>query len=174
MDKKINKVHLLFPQQQQSQAMALALNHQFSSLGKIPWEISVSDLRSYDVSTLYQQIDDSDLLIIASDRKTKAVEMGGVEDLTHHTFVNNSSFDDKILQALKYAKKHNKKTLFISLKAPYNLQKLEPYSDCILAAFNGDFYKNKENEEVGPVFSALASIISGAIVAQGKLPISIR
>ena len=172
--KKINKIHLLFPQQQQGEAMALALNHQFSSLGKTSKKISISDLTDYNVSTLHQQIDDSNLLIVASDSQKTAVEMGGVEDLSQHTFVDNGSFGDKTLQALKYAKKHKIKTLFISLKAPYHLQNLKPYADCILASFNGDFYEDKQNEEVGPVFSALASIISGAVVAQGNLPISIR
>ena len=168
----VHNVHILFPEQQQSDAMILALKQKLLA-ANINWQISSSNLADYQQQTLYKQIDNSDLLIVASDSQKTAVELGGVEDLMPLKSTAKVSFGDKTLQALKYAKKHQKKTLFITLKTPYNLAKFLPLADCVLTSFDGNLYQNKKGVLSGAAFDALAAIITGKLSATGTLPVTI-
>ncbi|PCI60212.1 MAG: glycosyl hydrolase family 3 [Gammaproteobacteria bacterium] len=173
--KNITTIHLLFPQQQQSKLMAEELKQQLLLLGKENISISISNLEDFNLMTLYQQIDNSDLLIVASDSQKTAVELGGIEDLSNKSkaFTNKASFGDKTLEALVYAKQQGKKTILVTLKAPYNLDKFRPLADYILASFDGNFYQKANGTLDGAAFAALAAIITGKIPATGKLPVSI-
>jgi len=180
---RVKNVHILFPEQAQSEAMKLALLNKLASLNNGMWHISTSNLEQFELNKLYQKIEQSDLLIVASDSQKTAVEMGGVEDLVQQLAKNNEKnhsnvqgkkrFADKTLTALKYAKAHHKSTIFISLKTPYNLDKFIEFSDCVLASFDGNFYQNSKGSFVGPAFDALSDIISGENKAVGNLPITI-
>jgi len=166
----IRRVHILFPQQQQSDAMTMALE-QYSD--QFPWQISSSSLENYDLDTLSQQIKKSDLLIVASDTQKTAVELGGVDNLAQKNSLISPDFGDNSIKALSFAKKHDKKTIFITLKTPYNLAKFLPLSDCVLTSFDGNLYQNKNNQLVGAAFEALAAVITGKFLPQGKLPVTI-
>jgi beta-N-acetylhexosaminidase len=166
----IHRVHILFPQQQQSDAMTMSLK-QYSD--QFSWQISSSSLEKFNLETLFQQIKKSDLLIVASDSQKTAVELGGVDDLAQKKFLIGSNFGGNSIKALSFAKKHHKKTIFITLKTPYNLAKFLPLSDCVLTSFDGNLYQNKNNQLVGAAFEALAAVIMGEFLPQGKLPVSI-
>ena len=179
----IKNVHVLFPEQGQSEAMKLALHNKLVSIGKNTWQISTSTLEQFELQKLYQQIEQSDLLIVASDSQKTAVELGGIEDLVEQLDKNRSSkgaqvhnknnFADKTLAALMYAKQHHKKTIFITLKSPYNIDKFTKFADCVLASFDGNFYENSKGDFIGAAYTALAKIISGDLKAKGHLPVSI-
>ena len=79
-------------------------------------------------------------------------------------------------QALQYAKNHGKKTIFISLLAPYDLPNYKDVADAMLAGY--DFYgylADDDNQGYyrGPSMPALARIIFGISHAKAKLPINI-
>jgi beta-N-acetylhexosaminidase len=78
-------------------------------------------------------------------------------------------------QALQYAKAQGKKTLFISLLAPYDLPNYKDVADVLLAGY--DFYgylgDATSGYNRGPSMPALTRIIFGISPPKGKLPINI-
>ncbi|MBA3662245.1 MAG: hypothetical protein H0W64_10975 [Gammaproteobacteria bacterium] len=78
-------------------------------------------------------------------------------------------------QALQYAKKQGKKTIFISLLAPYDLPNYKDVSDVMLAGYNFYGYLTDGNHGYyrGPSMQALTRIIFGISRAKAKLPINI-
>ena len=92
-------------------------------------------------------------------------------------FLKNDIVDDAFaLAALQYAKSKHKKTIFISLLAPYDLPNYASVSDAMLAGY--DYYgylKTDENHGYyrGPSMQALTRIIFGFSKAKAKLPVNI-
>ncbi len=169
----IKKVSLLFPKQLQSNAMKNALRLKLTALGKPAWQMSTASLEQFNEKTLFQKIDQSDLLIVASDSQQTAVELGGVDDLTDLLQMNKAHFGDNALKALSYARAAGKKTLFIALKAPYHLEKFRQYADRILVSFDGSVYLDASGNATGVAINALAAVILGGSLAKGKLPVSL-
>lgn len=89
--------------------------------------------------------------------------------------INQGSDAQFAYQALAYAKSKNKKTIFISLLAPYDLPNYKDVSDVMLAGY--DFYGylavGNKGYYRGPSMAALTRIIFGIAHAGGKLPIDI-
>ncbi len=177
---RVKKVHLVFPQQGQAQAMQLALQMQLASLHKLHWQFSISTLENFEQQSIHQHISASDLVIIASDdSKLNVVEMGGVEDLEQLKYKEsklesqNSKSKDKISQVLEYAANAHKKTILIAFKNPYDINKYRQFADWILASYDGNFYKNAQGNYTGAAFSALAEIITGQLSPQGILPVTL-
>lgn len=73
--------------------------------------------------------------------------------------------------ALSYAKNHGKKTIFISLLAPYDLPIYQYVSDAMLAGYNHYGYLNTFYR--GPSMPALTQIIFGITQPKAKLPINV-
>lgn len=180
----IKNVHIIFPEQGQSNAMKLALINKLASLGKSTWQITTSNLEHFELNKLYQQIDRSDLIIVATDNQKTSVEMGGVENFVQQLDKTRSStggevfsknnYAEKTLSALMYAKQYHKKTILITLKSPYKIAQFAQFSDCIFSSFNGNFYQNLQGNFIGPVFNTLSDIIAGELPAKGQLPVSIN
>lgn len=89
---------------------------------------------------------------------------------------NDLSEAQFIYQALQYAKDHGKKTIFISLLAPYDLPNYKDVADAMLAGY--DFYGYLSDDDTlgyyrGPSMPALTRIIFGISHAKAKLPINI-
>ncbi|MCF2947808.1 glycoside hydrolase family 3 protein [Paraglaciecola aquimarina] len=168
------KLHLVFPKEDQAKAMSYALNNISLKLGNQPWEITSSSLRDIDLLTTFEQIDDSDLVIVASDSQETAVELGQAVDVIAGQEINNKSNADLSLTILKYAKQNGLTSIFVSLKAPYQLDKFNQSADWVLASFDGKTYQALGSTgHTGPAFNSLAEIITGQIKATGNLPISI-
>ncbi|HEX4045415.1 MAG TPA: hypothetical protein VHZ76_07115, partial [Gammaproteobacteria bacterium] len=79
-------------------------------------------------------------------------------------------------QALQYAKAQGKKTVFLSLLAPYDLPSYRDVADVMLAGY--DMYGYLVNEHGqgyyrGPSMPALTRIIFGVSTAKAKLPIHV-
>lgn len=78
-------------------------------------------------------------------------------------------------QALQYAKNHGKKTIFISLLAPYDLPNFRSVSDAMLVSYDFYGYLVEGNKAYyrGPSMQALTRIIFGINSAQAKLPVNV-
>jgi beta-N-acetylhexosaminidase len=126
---------------------------------------------------MLEQLDNSELVIVANDSQKTAVELGQAGDLALATTVkksNDKSNADKALDVLAYAKQKQLATIYISLKAPYQLEQFTNTADWVLACFDGNAYQiTGSNEYTGAVFNGLTQIISGQINATGHLPITI-
>jgi beta-N-acetylhexosaminidase len=64
-------------------------------------------------------------------------------------------------------------SVFISLAAPYEAAVFAPYSDSVIAGYNGNTYTNMQALEVGVSCQALSRLIFGAFKPTGRLPINI-
>ncbi|GHE98614.1 glycoside hydrolase family 3 N-terminal domain-containing protein [Thalassotalea profundi] len=168
------KIHLVFPKQAQANAMSSALNNISAQLGNESWLITTSSLEEINLSTTFKEIDNSDLIIVASDNQETAVELGQAVDIVAGHVSRDMNNADLTLTVLKYAKEKRLNSVFISLQAPYNLAKFQQVADWVLASFDGKTYQMVgSKEETGAVYHSLAQIITGQRVAKGVLPISI-
>lgn len=103
----------------------------------------------------------------------------GNNDDNHYSLSKKNALNEASFayQVLVYAKSKGKKTIFISLLAPYDLPNYKDVSDVMLAGY--DFYGYLADVNVndgyyrGPSMSALTRIIFGINNAKGKLPINI-
>jgi len=167
----VSNVHIVFPKSTQSEAMAISLQKQLRNSNSKKWQISIANLENYSAVDFYKKINASDLVIVGSESQKTAVDLGGVEDLTSNN-KERVSFGDIAFKALNYSKNQNKKTIFVTLKTPYQLAGFEQVSDWILASFDGNSYiDNATGELKSPAFDALAEIITGKQEVEGNLPI---
>ena len=111
------------------------------------------------------------------------VEMGGMDDISQ--WLQRPSKAQQLalqIELLKIAKASNKATVFISLRTPYNVSQFAPYSDAVLASFSYnankvtyfDDYGRFITEYEGPIFNALADVLTGNKPATGTLPVTIE
>lgn len=166
-----SKLHVVFPTIEQSAAMA-----NYLSVASSKNKITQSSLALYDEETLFNAIASSDVVIVASDSQKSAVELGGAEDIAQNYQSKNKKAVESYnaLKILKYAKKQGKITVFISLKLPTELSSYRPYSDWILASFDGSTYIDSvTNKPVSPALSALAEVLLAKRKAVGTLPITL-
>lgn len=171
--KKINKVHIIFPKEHQSATLKQYLESHFSQNMQTPWQVTMSSFRHIDQEAMFAKIAENDFIIVASDSQKTAVDLGSVEDLTSE-IMNKEKLGERALTALKYAKEQGKTTLFVSLKLPSKLKNYYPYSDWILATFDGQcYFDDALDKYVGPTFDVLAEVILGKLKPEGQLPITL-
>ncbi|GEM_PF-53524 len=99
------------------------------------------------------------------------------ETLSLFSAQNASDLTDSqfAFQALQYAKSQKKKTIFLSLLAPYDLPNYKNVADVMLAGYNfyGYMTEGEKGYYRGPSMQALTRIIFGISSARAKLPINI-
>ncbi len=77
-------------------------------------------------------------------------------------------------QTLKYAKQQGKKTIFISLRAPYNLPSYKEVADAMLAVYNPGYLEGDgKSYYCGPMMPAVARVLFHMSKATGVLPVNI-
>ncbi|OHU93731.1 glycoside hydrolase family 3 protein [Pseudoalteromonas byunsanensis] len=174
VDIKVNsKVHIIMPDQRKCEAMRQALE----LYSKAPLQISCSSLQGFDPKIAHAAIKQADWVIGAhASPQQSAVEIGGMEDVSKlEEFALSRQEQPSALKALlKYAKKQQKQTLFISLRAPYEISQFSPYSDAVLASYAYNIDVDNSNRVAGPAFTALAQVILGQAQAHGTLPVTIK
>jgi len=169
-----NKVCIIFPTKSQSQALANEVLKMTNN------RFSVSDFDCADLSEeslLKVSIDKSTLLVVGVEDKKSAVDLGGVDDLNKIENKKNSSNCrvnslDVASQLLLEHKQRDGDSVFVSLKAPYNLSDYIKLATCSLASFDGSTYIDDTNQQTGPAFWALAQVLANNKTANGKLPIT--
>ncbi len=86
---------------------------------------------------------------------------------------NNPGYFDKsaVQRAMVFAKKLNKKVIYISLKAPYDVINYHGLADAILATYS--IYGSDNNNPRGLSLNAATEVIIGKLTPRGKLPVDI-
>ncbi len=74
-------------------------------------------------------------------------------------------------RALLFAKRENKKVVYLSLKAPYDVIDYDRQADAVLATYS--FYGSDGHNRRGLSLNAAAEIIIGRLPPRGKLPVNI-
>ncbi|WP_339726181.1 glycoside hydrolase family 3 protein [uncultured Paraglaciecola sp.] len=179
LSEKINKIHMYMPDKTKCMALTFALKSRNAELS-----ISCTSMASAVNSPLMDDANNADLIISAdiSPRQSMA-ELGGMDDINR--WQQRPSSDDqtaRLMSVTQQAKVLGKQTLFISLRAPYNVPEYAPFADAILATFAYNLHPNSYVDDYGRLvteysgtsFNAIADILTGNLMPTGKLPISIH
>ncbi|WP_226667684.1 glycoside hydrolase family 3 N-terminal domain-containing protein [Microbulbifer aggregans] len=120
----------------------------------------------------------ADLLIVASIVPAEsAVELGGVEDLARLKAAPKLPLDTLYRiyrQGLQAAREQGGKTVFVSMRSPYEAARFADVADVHLASFDYKAFIDVNREMHGPVYRALASALVSSTLPQGELPVTVR
>ncbi|SET24883.1 glycoside hydrolase family 3 N-terminal domain-containing protein [Thalassotalea agarivorans] len=119
------------------------------------------------------------LLIASISPNQSAAELGGMEDLKYLKEINMplAQKQTKIAQLLRQAKAAGKETLFVSLRAPYEMTHYAENADILIATFGYNAHTELDSKgnltAYGLSYSALARLLSGDIIASGSSPVTV-
>jgi len=159
---KIKQVVTVFNSQEQG----FALINGLKSCNALSEDV---EYRNTTLSDLVINEPKSTLLIIGIEDVKSVVDLGGVDDLIDVN--NNLVSGDVILQHLINQKEQGGQSVFICLKAPYNLDSYIHNANMALTTFDGSVYQDEQGNWRGAVFNAVAGVISQQLIPTGRLPI---
>ncbi|SFC71976.1 glycoside hydrolase family 3 protein [Pseudoalteromonas denitrificans] len=166
-------VHLIMPDKTKCLALSSMLQAQF----KKTLFVTHTNMQNFDITKAQHFIDNANIVIGAHIApKQSAAEMGGMDDLiTNKQRIENIANPKDVYDLLKFAKVHNKKTVFISLRTPYEIAQFNDVADISLATYAYNTHLDSHTHEIkSPIFSALAKVLSGHIKAKGYLPVTVK
>ncbi|MFC3031500.1 glycoside hydrolase family 3 protein [Pseudoalteromonas fenneropenaei] len=166
------RIHIIMPDTRK----CLALQQALSKLSPTQRHYSCTSLQAFAEPDAIAAIKAADIVIAAhASPLQSAVEIGGMEDvqlLQQHKL--NAQQQPLALKALlNTALDHKKPTIFISLRAPYEIAQFAPLSQAVLASYAYNVDVDTDQIVSGPAFSALAKVILGLASANGSLPVTI-
>ncbi|MFV8782058.1 glycoside hydrolase family 3 protein [Microbulbifer sp. SA54] len=119
----------------------------------------------------------ADLLIVASIVPAEsAVELGGVEDLARLSSVQKLPLDtlyEIYRTGLQAAREQGLKTVFVSMRSPYESALFADVADVHLASFDYKAFINANGELQGPIYRALAKTLVNKQLPKGQLPVTV-
>jgi beta-N-acetylhexosaminidase len=179
IDNKTQNIHLSMPDTPKCMAMTLALKTRLPNS-----TISCNSLAKEHNDADSDELAKADLLIVADITPDQSLaELGGMDDIqSWRQRAPKKHIMATQLAQLKTAKEQGKTTVFISLRAPYNVGLFSDYADLILASFSYNLNKRETLDQYGrltvqyqgPIYQALADVITGKITATGELPVTIE
>lgn len=194
------RIHILTPWLEQGAGIAIEIMR-LQQAGRLPLDITINFIKLADTNFENEKIavDSADVIIVGNST-TKSSPLtanrvgepafpfqktlvfpdmlgGDKKDYISANLLMTRNLSDAQLayQVLQYAHLSGKKTIFLSLLAPYDLPNYKDVSDAMLVGY--DFYGYLANGESGyyrgPSMQALTRVIFGISKAQAKLPINI-
>ena len=155
----------------------MALQQALQSISKHTLNYTCSSLQGFDPQQAHTDINKADVVIAGNATPNQsAVEIGGIDNLKNNPqFSLSNAQQPKALESLlKVAKKQNKNTVFISLRAPYDIAEFSDYAHAVLASYAYNIDHDKNDIVTGPAFTALAHVLLGKLPANGTLPVTIK
>ncbi len=114
-------------------------------------------------------INQCDILIIGNmlDRAKGLADAPGLSRQTTPVLSRKNS----VQEAMAFAKRRQKKVIYLSLKTPYDVVGYGDMADAVLATYS--FYGAKKGSSLATSLNAVAEIIIGKLPPRGKLPVNI-
>lgn len=171
--KSSSKVHIIMPDTRKCYALQQALIDNTDKL----ISFSCTSLQGYEPLSTLKEINEADIIIAANaSPKQSAVEVGGMDDLADNPEFAIAKADQSaaLESLLKQAKLAHKKTIFVSLRAPYDIAQFGKFSDAVLATYAYNIDVDTDEKIAGPAFTALAKVLLGKAPAKGQLPVTIN
>lgn len=168
-----SKVHIIMPDTRKCVALQQAIKAQNNTVNKF----TCTSLQGYEPTTTLKHINQADIIIAGNASPNQsAVEIGGMDDLADDPkfAISRADQGNALEELLKQAKLANKKTIFVSLRAPYDIAKYGQYGDAILATYAYNIDIDNDDKVAGPAFIALAKVLLGKAKAEGSLPVTIN
>ncbi|MGS2719311.1 beta-N-acetylhexosaminidase [Paraglaciecola aestuariivivens] len=179
IDQQVKHLHLSMPDTTKCMALTLALKTRLANT-----QISCSSLANQQTQTDNSDLAKAEVVIVADITPNQSLaELGGMDDIQHwRQRLPKKQQINQQLKLLKTAKAQGKTTVFISLRTPYNVGIFADYADIILASFsynlNQQQYIDSHGRLVtqyqGPIFEALAEVITAKRQATGQLPVTVE
>ncbi len=168
-----SKVHIIMPDTRKCYALQQALVDNTDKL----ISFSCTSLQGYEKLATLKEINEADIIIAANaSPKQSAVEVGGMDDLADNPEFAIAKADQSaaLESLLKQAKLAHKKTVFVSLRAPYDIAQFGKFGDAVLATYAYNIDVDTDEKIAGPAFTALAKVLLGKAPAKGQLPVTIN
>ena len=168
-----SKVHIIMPDTRK----CIALEQAIAASTQKPLQFSCTSLQGFEPTATLIAINDADIIIAGNASPNQsAVEIGGMDDLADNpAFALSKSEQGPALEKLlKQAKLRDKHTIFVSLRAPYDIATFGQYADAILATYAYNIDVDNNVKVAGPAFTALAKVLVGKATATGTLPVTIN
>lgn len=147
------------------------------------FRISLASLTEADVSVLDPESapervaqSPADVLIVASIVPGEsAVELGGMEDLAklHSRRLDLDTLYQSYRQSLQTARAHGSKTVFVSMRSPYESAQFQQLADVHLASFDYKAFIGPDHRLEGPIYRAIAQALVSDVLPQGQLPVTV-
>ncbi|ODS14883.1 glycoside hydrolase family 3 protein [Pseudoalteromonas tetraodonis] len=166
-------IHIIMPDTRKCMAIQQAI----IALSSHALVYSCSSLQGFDPVDAQRNINQADIIIAGNATPNQsAVEIGGMDDLADNPdFALNNAEQPKALESLlKMANKQQIPTVFISLRAPYDIAQFGDSADAVLASYAYNIDVDKNEQVSGPAFTALAKVLLGQAPAKGSLPVTIK
>ena len=171
--KNAQRLHIIMPDTRKCMAMQQAIE----TISEQVFTYTCSSLQGFDPEQAGRQIKSADVVIAANATPNQsAVEIGGMDDLKDDpNFALSTAQQPQALESLlKMAKQSNKSTVFISLRAPYDIATYGEYAQAVLASYAYNIDIDEDERVSGPAFTALAKVLLGKEQANGVLPVTIK
>ena len=172
IDERAELVRVIAPSSAIGEAFRIALAQVSDAEVQIlvPHEAAVANAQDEPQSAI------ADVLIVASIVPAEsAVELGGMEDLAtlSHRLVDQGALYQIYRQALARAKTQGSKTVFVSMRSPYEAAQFETLADVHLASFDYKAYIGPGQRLEGPIYRALAKALVSDKPMAGALPVTV-
>ena len=171
--KKNQHVHIIMPDTRKCMAMQQAIE----AISQQKLKYTCSSLQGFNPQQAHSDITAADIIIAGNATPNQsAVEIGSMDDLKDdpHFALNNTQQPKALKSLLSFAKDNNKNTVFISLRAPYDIAEFGNYAHAVLASYAYNIDVDKNDVVSGPAFTALAKVLLGQSPANGVLPVTIK
>lgn len=167
------KVHIIMPDTRKCMALEQAIKEYADN----DYQYSCTSLQGFEPSVALKALNDADIIIAGNASPNQsAVEIGGMDDLADDPqfAIAKSEQGAALENLLQQAQRANKKTVFVSLRAPYDIAKFGQYGDAILATYAYNIDIDNNVKVAGPAFTALAKVLVGKAAATGTLPVTVN
>nr|WP_010133159.1 glycoside hydrolase family 3 N-terminal domain-containing protein [Microbulbifer agarilyticus] len=167
IDSTVKRVQVLTPHRAIGEAFRIAL-----------MQASDVEVEVLNPDSAVSAINESaaDALVVASIVPSEsAVELGGMEDLAilEHRVIDLEQRYEIYVDALQAANAHGAKTVFVSMRSPYEAARFETLADVHLASFDYKAYLGEGQRLEGPIYHALARALLSPEVSAGELPVTV-
>lgn len=148
------------------------------ALGLSLEEVTDAEVEVFDAHSAVQALRASraDVLLVASIAPGEsAVELGGMEDL--HELQPEPLKLEQLYEVyrncLQLARARGQKTVFVSMRSPYEASQFRDLADLYLATFDYKAYIGRDGRLRGPTYHALAQALYSTQIPPGILPVSV-
>ncbi len=170
--KGAKSVAIIMPDTRKCMALEQALKGQLTDI-----QFHCLSLQGHDPAKAQALIKEVDLVIAGNASPAQsAVEIGGMDDgdAIAQFALSQAQQPEALERLLKQAKQTHKPTVFVSLRAPYDIARFGHYADAILATYAYNIDVDEGEKVQGPAFSALAKVLLGEQTPRGQLPVTIK
>ena len=164
----VKKIQVVAPSVEVGEAFSLSLG-----------DVSDAQIEVLDPYTAVAELQASpaDVLLVASIVPGEsAVERGGMDDLAQlrRAPMSVAQLYGVYRQCLQLAQSRGQKTVFISMRSPYEAAYFNQQADLFLASFDYKAYIGRDAKLHGPIYRALADALQRKQVPPGTLPVTVQ